>query len=127
MPGPHLTHVPDPAQGGRCRHGHRRRLLEGQARRLGHHLVRFGARVLGECARAEAEHLVAGLQPAHVRTDRLHPARGVDPGHPGLRLGQPHASHEPRDERVATQDVPVVRVERGGVHPDQHVVGAHFG
>ena len=61
-------------------------------------------------------------QPAHVRADRLHHARRVDPGHPGLRLGQPHA-HEPRDERVPSQDVPVGRVERGGVHPDQHVVG----
>jgi hypothetical protein len=78
-------------------------------------------------APAEAEHLVAGPQPAHVRAGHLHHARRVDPGHPGLRLGQPHFPHEPRDERVASHDVPVVRVQRGGVHPDQHVVGAGRG
>ena len=50
-----------------------------------------GARVLGEGAAEEAEHLVAGPQLSHVRADRLHHARRVDPGHPGLRLGQPHA------------------------------------
>ena len=94
---------------------------------LGTTLSASRARVLGERALAEAEHLVAGPQPAHVRADRLHPSGRVDPGHPGLRLGQPHFSHQPRDERVAAHDVPVVRVERGGVHPNQHVVGADLG
>ena len=126
LAGLHLAHVADPAQGRRRRDGDRGRLLEGQARRLRHHHVRRGARVLGERAPEEAEHLVARLQPAHVRADRLHHARRVDPGHAGLRLGQPHA-HEPRDERVASQDVPVGRVERGRVHPDQHVVGPDLG
>ena len=127
LAGLHLAHVPDPAQGRRRRHGDRGRLLEGQARRLGHHLVCRGARVLGERAPEEAEHLVAGLQPAHVRADRLHHARRVDPGHPGLRLGQPHA-HEPRDDtgRLAAM-CQSYGVERGGVHPDQHVVGPDLG
>ncbi len=122
----HLAHVADPAQRGRRRHGDRGRLLEGQARRLRHHLVLRGARVLGEGAADAAEHLVAGPQLLHVRADGLHHARRVDPGHPGLRLGQPHP-HEPRHVRVASQDVPVVRVEGGCVHTDQHVVGPDLG
>ena len=97
-----------------------------RSRRLRHHHVGGGARVLGERAPAEAEHLVARLQAAHVRADRLHHARRVDPGHRSLRLGQPHP-HQPRDERVASQDVPVVRVERGRVNPDQHVVRPDLG
>ena len=123
VPGSHRTHVADRPQRGCPRHRDRGRLLEGEAQRLGHHLVRLGARVLGERALEEAEHLVAGPQPAHVRADRLHPSGRVDPGHPGLRPGQPHSSHQPRDERVTAHDVPVVRVERGGVHPNQHIVG----
>ena len=126
LTGRHLAHVADPAQGRRRRYGDRGRLLEGKARRLGHHHVRRGARVLRERAPAEAEHLLADPQPAHVRADRLHHTRRVDPGHPGLRLGQPHA-HQPRDERVSPQDMPVGRVERGGVHPNQHVIGPGLG
>ena len=127
MPGPHRTHIPDPPQGCRPRHRDRRRLPEGQAHRLGYHLVCLRARVLGERAPAEAEHLVAGPQSAHVRAGCLHASGRVDPGHPGLRLGQPHFPHEPPDERVASHDVPVVRVERGGVHPHQYVAGADPG
>ena len=78
-------------------------------------------------APAEAEHLLAVRQCAHVHADRLHPPGRVDPGHPGLRLGQPPFPHEPRDERVASHDVPVVRVERGGVHPNQYVAGPTSG
>ena len=70
-----------------------------------------------------SRHLVTGLQPAHVGADRLDPARRVDPGHPDFGLVSP-TPHQPRDERVAAQHVPVVGVERSGVHPDQHVVGA---
>ena len=69
--------------------GDRRRLLEGQAHRLGYHLVCLRARVLGERAPAEAEHLVAVPQSAHVRAGPLHPSGRVDPGHPGLRLVSP--------------------------------------
>jgi hypothetical protein len=126
LTGLHLAHLADPTQRRRRRDGDRGRLLEGKARRLRHHQVRSGARVLRERAPAEAEHLVAVPQPAHVRPGRRHHARRVHPGHPGLRLGQPHA-HEPRDQRVSSQDVPVGGVERGGAHPNQHVVGPHLG
>ena len=102
------------------------RLLEGKARRLGHHQVRRGARVLRERAPEKAQHLVAIAQPAYARAGRLHHARRVDPGHPGLRPGQPHAD-EPRDQRVPSHYVPVGRIERGGVHPDQHVAGPTSG
>jgi hypothetical protein len=67
---------------------------------------------------------------ATLRTSR-HVHRVLDATGAGGRLGQPHSSHQPRDERVASQHVPVVRVERGGVHPNQHVgtdlgqVGVH--
>jgi hypothetical protein len=37
--------------------------------------LRSGARVLGEGALADTEHLVAGLEPGHVLADRRH-----DPG-----------------------------------------------
>jgi hypothetical protein len=126
LAGRHLAHVADPAQRRRRRDGDRGRLLEGKARRLGHHQVRRGARVLRERAPEKAQHLVAVAQTAHVRAGRLHHPRRVDPGHPGLRPGQPDA-HEPRDQRVPSHDVPVGRIERGGVHPDQHVAGPDLG
>ncbi len=125
LAGLNLAHLTDLAQGRRRRDGNRGRLLEGQARRLGHHLVRPGARVLCERAPAEPEHRVARPQLAHVHPGRFHDARYVDSGYPRLRPGQPHA-HQPRDQRVPPQDVPVGRVERRSMHTDQHVAVPHL-
>jgi hypothetical protein len=125
MPGLHLSDVPDRVQGGLSRHRHGRCLFEGQPRRLRHHPVRRGVGVLGERALEPAEHLVPGAQAGHVSADRLEDPGAVDPGDPvlGRGLGQTDLAHEPRDVRVAAHDVPVVGVQRGGVHADQDVVG----
>src|SRR2546423_1005626 len=47
-------------------------LLEREAGRLWHEVVRRGARVLGKGARAPAENLIAWAQLRHARTDGLH-------------------------------------------------------
>jgi hypothetical protein len=129
MPGLHLSDVPDRVQGGLSRHRHGRCLFEGQPRRLRHHPVRRGVGVLGERGLEPAENLVPRPQAIHVRADCFHRPRAVGPSDPVLLpgLGQTHPSHEPRDVRVAAQYVPVVRVLRGGVHADQHVIGPDLG
>ncbi len=75
--------------------------------------------------RAEAEHLVlTGPQPAHVRHRR--PPRRRPRRRPTIRsFGRvrPETPIRRGVPRVAAQHVPVVGVERGGAHPDQHVVG----
>ena len=97
-PARHRAHIPDPPQGRRPRHRDRRRLPEGQAHRLGYHLVCRRERVLGERVPTEAEHLLAGPQPAHVHANRLHPSGRVDPGHPGFGLVSPTSPSAERSE-----------------------------
>jgi hypothetical protein len=125
LPGLYLADVPDAAQRGRGRHRQRRGLLEAQAVRHGHDQVSPGAGVFGEGARAETQDVLAGAQAGYADPGRFHPAGRVDPGDPGLGPGQSRSAHEPRDVGVAAQHVPVVGVERGGVHPDQHLAGTN--
>ena len=121
LPGLDVAAVPDRVQGGHGRHRHRRRLFERQAGRFGHHEGGVGGGVLGEGAPGEAEDLIAGPQAVHVGADVLDPAGDVDARDPGLRPGQADAAHEAGDARVAAQHVPVVGVDRGGVHLEKHV------
>ena len=89
VPGLHRAHVPDAAQGRHPRHRHRRRLLERQARRLGHQLVRLGAGVLGERALGRSRAPRHRAEPAHVRADRLHPPAASTPATRGFGLVSP--------------------------------------
>src|SRR5215467_5783165 len=66
-------------------------LLERQARWLEHHLAHPSPGVLGARAGTRAEHLVADRKLAHVRANRLHDARRIEPRHAVLRPGQPVA------------------------------------
>ena len=87
------------------------------------------ADVLGEAALLEqGEHVVAGTEPRHVLADRLDLARHVAAQDAELRGAQPQAAgHQARDVRLASHVVPVVRVDGGGAHPDQHLVGRGHG
>ena len=119
----HPADVPDRAQGGLPRHRDGCGLLEGEPGRFGYHPVGRGAGDIGERALDETEHLVTDIEPTNVRADGLHDPGRVDTGHAVLRLDQSDHSGQPRDVRVPPQHVPVVGVERSGVHADQHVVG----
>ena len=104
----------------------RRRLLEAEVGRLGRELVLGRARVLGEGALADAEHLVAGLEPGHVLADRLHDAGDVHARDGVLRCPQPVAREADR-VRQAGHDVPDAPVDAGGAHADQDLVVADRG
>lgn len=78
-------------QGGQAGDGDHRRLLEGQVCWSGCELVLASARVLGEGALADAEHLIARLEPGSRKTDLLEgglfrethlPVLWPSPGHP---------------------------------------------
>ena len=126
LPGLNVANIADRVQGGDGRHRQRRRLFERKARWLGHKEGRVGDGVLGEGSPAGAEDLIAALQTVHVRADGLDPARDVDARDPGLRPGQADA-HQAGDARVAAQHVPVVRIDRGGVHLDKHFARTDLG
>ena len=106
-------------QGRGCGHADRRRLLERQIRRLRDELIRRCARVLREGAGAPAEHLVAGAEALHVRTDRFDDPRDIGPRNRVLWLRQPGAqAHDPR--RARHQD-PVADMDGRRVDAHEHL------
>src|SRR4028118_1518028 len=58
-----------PWQGGQAGYGESRRLLEGEVRRLRRELLLPSERVLGEGTLSDAEHLIAGSEPARILAD----------------------------------------------------------
>jgi len=111
-------------QGGDGRHRHGGRLLEGQRSWLAGQQVLGDGDVLAEtAARYQREHLVAGTELSHVPADRLHLPGHVATQDAELRAAQPQrAGYQPRDVGLASHDVPVVGIDRGGTYPDQDLV-----
>ena len=66
--------------------GNGRHLLEGEVRWLGGDLVRSSSRVLGECAVAGGEYLIARLKLRDVLADRLDTTRDILSSNPGFGL-----------------------------------------
>ena len=79
-----------------------------------------GGGVFGEGPAGKPEHLVTWPRAVHVGADVLNSTGDVDAGDSGLRFGYPDAAHEAGDARVTADHVPVVGVDRGGVHLDEH-------
>ena len=85
-----------------------------------------GHRVLGErAALAGAVHLVAGAQAGDPGADRRHHTGDGPTEHRHLGPAQP--DREPHGHRSAGHQDPHARVDAGGPHLDQHVVGADRG
>jgi hypothetical protein len=94
-------------------------------------ISRADAAELARCSEAtikrlETKHDLETRSGANGQT-RLRLADPVDSRHPLLRPGQPDTADEAGDVGVATHHVPVVGVDRCGVDPDEHVVGADLG
>ena len=94
--------------------------------RLGRELVLASTHVLGVGALADAEHLIARLEPAHVLADRLH-----DPGHvradDGV-LGRAEAvAREAYRVGQTRHDVPDVPTHAGRMHANQYLIVGELG
>ena len=100
----------DGLQGGEGRHGGGGGLLMGEAGRFGRELVRPGAGVLGEGALRDAEHVVAGLQTGHVRTDRLDASGDLPAADPVGGRAEP-IPEQAQQVGPAGHDVPDAAVE----------------
>ena len=110
----HLPVVPEPLQRGECRDRDRRRLLEGQVRRLGRDPTVHRAHDLCERSGVRAEHFVAGPKIVDVLADGLDDPREVVSRE--ARLRPPNAGHDARRHGCAVQAVPVDLVQRGGAN-----------
>src|SRR5664280_222910 len=89
-------------------------------------LVLASAGVLREGTRSDAEHLIAGPEPSHILTDRLH-----NPGHIHARdavLGRTKPiAREAYRVRQPGHDMPHPTVHTGRMHAHQHLVVGHLG
>src|SRR5215213_9491492 len=101
--------------------GYRCRLLECEVCRLRCELVLPGRCVFGEGAGARAEHLVADLEPAHVRTDRLDNPSGIRAPNTSLRRAQPE-SHQPHQVWLTRHGVLVTDMDPSRPNPDKQLV-----
>ena len=101
-------------------------LIEGHARGLARELVLAGGRVLREGASADAEHLIADLEPAHIRAGRHDRARDVESGNRVLGPAQAEP-HEANQIRLARHQVPRTAVEPGSGYPNEDLVVPHRG
>lgn len=113
-------------QGGRAGDGHHGRLFEAEVRRLGRELVFGSSRVLRKRALADAEHLVAGPEPGHVLTHRLHYPGQVHTEDRSLGGAEPVARQTHR-VRSAGHEVPDASVHAGRMHADEHLVVGYLG
>ena len=111
-----LPHCLEGRDGGRRQ---RRRLLEGQTRRLRGAPVHPDGGVLGEGAVAGAEHLVALPERGDLLPHRLHDARHVHPDHRVAGLTDPEG--ETAQVGQPGHDVPHTAVDPGRPYPYQHL------
>jgi hypothetical protein len=118
--------VADRLQGGKAGNRDGRGLLEGEVPRFGRQLVRPGARVLGEGALGDAEHLVAHRQRRHGRADRLDAPGDLTAPHPGLG-GADSVAREAHRVGQAGHEVPDAPVHAGRVYAQQHLTVADRG
>ena len=118
-PGLHLALVAQQLEGGRGRDPQGRGLLEREAGRLGHEVVRWSTHVLGEGARRPAEDLVARSELGHILADRLDRARDIGPRDPVLRPAR--AGREAQEVGQAPGEDPVPDVDRCRVDAHQHL------
>ena len=112
-------------QGGQARDGNHRRLIEGEVYRSGRKLLLPSERILGEGALADAEHLIARLDPAHVLANRLHDPCEVHSGD-GV-LGRTEPERQSREVGQTGHQVPHAPVPTGRMHAHQRLVVAHLG
>src|SRR5579864_17320 len=105
---------------GRCRgHPDGGRLLEREVGRLRQEVVLRGTRVLGESARAPAEHLVSWPELRDGTAYSLDRARDIRPRNAVLRLAD--ADGHAREVRHASHEDPVADMDRGRVDADQNL------
>src|SRR4029077_9260256 len=78
------------------------------------------AHVLGEGAASPDEHVISHLELLYVFADRFNGPREVDAKDLLFWFEQPE--RRTRDVRLARQEVPVNRVDRGSADADQHSV-----
>jgi hypothetical protein len=100
----------------------RRRLLEGDARRLRRQSLLGGHGEFGEAAVRPSQHLGPRLEQRDVLSDRQHAAGEIDAADAVLR--RPDGLEEWNEERHAPRQVPVQRVHRRRVHLHEHSVVA---
>ena len=82
-------------------------------------------RVLGEGARAPAEHVVTRSEPRHVLADRLDRPRDIRPRNPVLRLAQ--SGGQAHDEWRASHEDPVTDVDGRRTDADEDIAVADLG
>jgi hypothetical protein len=115
VPGLDASVVADGLQRGHAGDRDGTRLVEGEVGRLGRELVRPGARVLGEGALADAEHLVAGMEGGHVGADGFNRS-GQVPARVGVLRSAEAEPGEPDGIGQAGHDVPGAPVDARRAH-----------
>jgi len=88
-------------------------------------LVLGSACVLGKGALADAEHLIAGLEPGHTLADRLHNPGDIHAGDGGLWREEPE--RQPPEVGQARHQVPHTSVHTCRMHAHQRLVIAYLG
>lgn len=96
-------------------------LIEGEVRRLARELVLAGARVVGEGTLADAEDLVADLEPGYICAGCHDRAGDVEHGNGVLECAQAVA-HEANQAWLAHHEAPSTPVDPGGVDSNQYLV-----
>ena len=125
LPGRDLPAVAHGLQRGEGRDGRGGGLLEGEVGRLGRELVRPADGVLGEGSLGDAVDVVARFQGGDVLADGLDPSGDLTAPYSVFRDTQPVA-RQPDRVGQAGHDVPDAPVHTGGMHPQQHLVGARL-
>ena len=97
-----------------------RRLFEGEVFRFGRELVFAGERISRERGLADAEHLIAGLEPGHVVANCLDNPREVHP-HRGVLGGAQAEAGDAHQVRPARHHVPDAPIHAGRFDANQHL------